>query len=130
MKTMIFEKNGLPNSLGMIMIILIIGLACFIQLLFTQPVHAQKKPDFEYTQTGKEPDIRIEAWMTDPGYWNKGEIAVLQVQEPEPENTIEDWMTDFSIRAVSGTPEEIPYEIEPWMFDETVWVKSERINCQ
>ena len=45
MKPQILEKNGLPKPLGMIMIVLIIGLACFIQLLFTQPVHAQKKPD-------------------------------------------------------------------------------------
>ena len=51
MKAHIFEKNGLPNPLGMIMIILIIGLVCLVQCILTQPAHAQKKPDTEYIRT-------------------------------------------------------------------------------
>ena len=130
MKTQILEKNGLPKPLGMLMIVLIIGLACFIQLLFTQPVHAQKRPDFEQVMAEKEPEVQIEAWMTDPGYWNNGDIAAFLSQDPEPEITIEGWMTDFSTPAVACAPRGSSYEIEPWMFDETMWVNPEPITCQ
>lgn len=112
------------------MIVLIIGLVCFIQLVFSQPVHAQTEPDLDYLQTGKESGIQIESWMTDPGYWNNGEIAACLIQETDPEVTIEDWMTNFSIPVTASAQDEIDYEIESWMFDETHWLKSRTISCQ
>ncbi len=129
MKTRIFEKNGLPNSLGMIMIVLIIGLVCLVQCIFTQPVHAQKKPDLEYIQNEPEPIIQIEEWMVDPEYWNNGTLAGYLVDEPDPEISIERWMTDFSIPALASGRGEREYKIEPWMFDEKYWVNPEYDNC-
>ena len=129
MKARIFEKNGLPNPLGMIMIVLIIALVCLVQCIFTQPAHAQKKPDVDYIQVEKEPDIQIEEWMIDPGYWNNGVLAAYLIEEPDPEITIEHWMTDFSIPALASDQGGRKYEIEAWMFDETLWVNPESNMC-
>jgi len=129
MKARVFEKNGLPNPLGMTMIILIIGLVCLVQCILTQPAHAQKKPDVNYLQVKKGPDIQIEEWMVDPGYWNNGALAADLVEEPDPEITIEDWMTDFPMPALASNLGEPEYEVEAWMFDETLWINPESNNC-
>ncbi len=124
MKPRIFEKSGLPNSLGMIMIVMIIGLMCLVQCIFIQPVHAQKKPDLEYILVEPEPEIQIEAWMFDPNSWNNGTLAGYPVKEPDPEITIESWMTDFSIPALASAGER-EYEIEAWMYEEDSWIHPE-----
>ncbi len=129
MKARVFEKTGLPNPLGMIMIILIIGLVCLAQYILTQPATAQKKPDVNYIQVEKGPDIQIEEWMVDPGYWNNGALAAEPVEEPDPEITIERWMTNFSIPVLASNRCEREYEVEAWMFDETLWVNPESNHC-
>lgn len=78
MKARIFEKNGLPNPLGMIMIILVIGLVCLIQCVLIQPVHAQKMADdINY--------IGIETWMFDEASWVNSESSNYAVSEEQDE---------------------------------------------
>lgn len=111
MKPRIFEKNGLPSSLGMLMIVLIIGLVCLVQCILTQPVHAQNKPQVEYVQVEPEPEIQLEEWMLNPGYWNNDRVTGYLNEEPDPGITIEPWMTDFSIPSlVTGQKVKIPFQ--------------------
>jgi len=129
MKARIFEKNGLPNPLGMIMIILVIGLVCLIQCVLIQPVHAQKMADdVNYIGIETEPEIRIEEWMVNRNLWNTGETTTYLAEESDPEVTIEYWMTDFPIPASTYAQDEPEYKIETWMFDEASWVNSESSN--
>jgi hypothetical protein len=129
MKAQSFNKNGFPKPLGIILIIITISLICFAQCLFAQAADAQTTGvKFDFLGVDEEPEVRVEDWMIDNSYWNKGNTSYFLVDESEPEIAIEYWMTDFSASENDLTVSDPEVKIEIWMYDNKYWLVSESTN--
>ena len=125
MKVQMIEKSGFPKPLGLLLILIIMGLLCLVQCVFSQPLNTNISDDrLYYPGVEEETEPQIEAWMIDDSFWLQNDNSRFIPEEFEPEISIEPWMLnfeEFELELADNDPEP---EIEEWMYNYSYWLIS------
>ncbi len=125
MKVEMIEKSGFPKPQGLLLILLIIGLLCFVQCAFSQPLNTNISDDkVYYPGVKEETQPQIEACILKDTSLLQNYNSGFIPEEFEPEISIEPWMLNFEVfeqKVIDNDPE---IEIEEWMTDDSYWLIS------
>lgn len=102
MRTMLFEKNGFPRPIGLVMIVILLGICCCTEYLFAQGTGNKDQkivlhlniPEVVIVETGFtlpprmivnpiEQTFNADQWTAELKYWNRngyGDLAELLAQ--------------------------------------------------
>ncbi len=132
MKAQMIEKSGFPKPLGLLLILIIMGLLCLVQCVFSQPLDTTSTDNrLYYARVEEETEIQIEAGMIEKSYLLKDYKFRLEAEESEPEISIEPWMLNFEKLKQELADNDPESEIEEWMIDDSFWlISTDSFNTQ
>ena len=146
MKAQMIEENGFPKPQGLLIMLLVIGLLCFLQCVFSQaydntiladnsnfPINEGETnsgliADIEQNTADIDPEPEIEEWMIDESYWLKNYRSGLEAEESKPEVSIKQLKLILADLEQNQAYINSEPEIEEWMTDGSYWLISTK-NC-